>query len=95
MKNVNDIMGARLAVEQQLSRADIGNTHQRAMLVGMLTALQWVCEVGVKDRNTLQQLIDGRPVLPNGETVYEAHARQSTEEAQRSRKGRKVILPVQ
>lgn len=86
MKDTFDIAKARQTVEQLLRRRDIGNTHQRAMLVGMLASLEWVAELGTKANNVLQQLIDGRAVLANGETVAEAHARQKVEDAQKSKK---------
>lgn len=89
MKNVYDLAKAREIVAKQLKRPDIGNTQQRAMLIGLMTALQWVDEVGDIDKNVLQQLIDGRTVLAHGETVHECFAR---EQSQKSRKNRTLSM---
>ena len=83
---------ARAVVARQLKRREIGNTQQRAMLVGIMTALQWVDEIGDMDRNCLQQMLDGRPVLPNNETLAEAHARQQVKEATKARKNKSFLF---
>ena len=61
MRNKDDIEIAKLAVIQQLSRKDIGASHQRALLHGMLSALEWINGNG----KVLQRLIDGHEIQVN------------------------------
>jgi len=58
MKSQLEIDRARAEIIQLLLRTDISEM-QRAILIGMSTALQWVCGVG---GSALQDLIDGRPI---------------------------------
>jgi hypothetical protein len=90
MRDIVAISAAKGLVDRQLRQLKFGNTHQRAMLVGLRDALDWVLEVG--DKHVLQQLLDGRAILPNSETIAEAAARQRSEEGQKSRKGCAAIL---
>ena len=59
MRNPDDVAMAMLAVVGQLSRRDIGATHQRAMLNGMLAALNWVEGRHVP---ALQRIVDGENI---------------------------------
>jgi hypothetical protein len=90
MRDVVATSAARALVDRQLRQLKLGNTHQRAMLVGLRDALDWV--LGVGEQHVLQQLLDGRSILPNSETIVEAAARQRAEEGQRSRKGRAAVI---
>ena len=95
MKDEFALQHARAIVGSHLKRREIGNTQQRAMLVGIMTALQWVSEIGDRDQNCLQQMLDGRPLLPNSETLSESHARQRIEEGQKAKKNRTFLLQAE
>ena len=42
MRNPDDVAMAKIAVARHLARPDIGATHQRAFLRGLLEALTWM-----------------------------------------------------
>jgi hypothetical protein len=60
MRNPEDIARAKLFVIQQLARREIGVSQQRALLNGMLAALNWV---EGKDIPALQRIVDGQDVI--------------------------------
>jgi len=61
MKTYEEIKTARYAITQAINKLTAGNHTQQQynVLVGMSTALQWVCDEG---GSTLQRLLDGEPI---------------------------------
>lgn len=64
MRNLDDVARAAVMVQAQLSRQDIGATHQRALLTGVLTALNWIQGHHVP---ALQRIVDGQDVIADDE----------------------------
>ena len=59
MRSPEDVARVKWAVASQLSRADIGASHQRALLQGILAALNWVAGGNVP---AVQRIADGEQV---------------------------------
>jgi hypothetical protein len=60
VRNVDEIARAKMLVIRQLSRREIGVSQQRALLNGMLAALNWVEGQHVP---ALQRIVDGQDIL--------------------------------
>lgn len=62
MRYSDDVAAAKLAVVRQLGRKDIGQSHQRAFLHGLLAALEWCEGASTGNAKALQRLADGEEV---------------------------------
>jgi hypothetical protein len=62
MQRPDEITRARITVARQLYRKDIGPSHQRAFLHGLLSALEWVEGSTAGNARALQRLCDGEEV---------------------------------
>lgn len=70
MRNDEDRAIAKATVASWLARRDIGVSHQRAFLQGMVAALDWVDDVRSSNgARALQRLIDGEQIKVEDQAV--------------------------
>ena len=62
MRDGEDVARARAALIRQLGRQDIGKSHQRALLHGMLAALDWCQGASSGNAKALQRLVGGEEI---------------------------------